>query len=49
MERRQPVSEYMELVTKVFDIVAEIPNAEIFIVSVLPRPCIEYYDRYVMH
>ena len=49
MEHRQPVSVYMKLVTNVFDTVAKIPNAEIFVVSVLPRPKIEHYDWYVMH
>ena len=49
MEHRQPVYKFMELVTEIFDILAEIPNAELFVVSILPRPKIEYYDWYVMH
>ena len=49
MEHRQPVYKFMELVTEIFDILAEIPNAELVVVSILPRPKIEYYDWYVMH
>ena len=38
MEQGQSVTEYFELLVQVFELVLQIPNTQLLVVSVLPRP-----------